>query len=140
MRIGPDGASEPVQVEVTFTQDGDRIGGRWHTTEATRGAAGRVTGSIQHDGGRTTVDVVFSFAGSHPFAPAADAQCQGSARAEGQLTYNTTVSTDGGPSPEQPGWGVRLKAFEGFSFDNCPAIRYATWTLARQRKAGAIGQ
>lgn len=75
--------------------------------------------------------VRFTFAGQHPIESIANVNCSGAARSEGQLTYNTTYDSAGQPSPERPGWGIRLKAFEGITFDSCPAIRYATWTLTR---------
>jgi hypothetical protein len=127
------GAHSLSDIEVTFTQDGDRIEGRWRTIDGTLEATGLVSGTIAREDSRQAVNVRFTYAGRHPNRSVAGANCVGSARAEGQLTYNTTVDTSGQPSRERPGWGIRLKAFEGFTFDSCPAIGYATWTLTRRQ-------
>ncbi len=94
---------------------------------------GEVTGRITREGSRRQVDMDFSFAGSHPDGAQ---PCRGTAKASGQLAYNTTVNSaanaDRTPR-EEPGWALRLKAFDGFSFEACSPVRYATWTLTRKR-------
>jgi hypothetical protein len=119
-------------VAVTFTQDGNQMEGRWHALDGTTDAAGLVSGTVTRAEDRQTLAVRFTYKGRHPIRPMPDATCIGTARSEGLLSYNTTVDTAGRQSREQPGWSIRLKAFEGFAFDACPAIGYATWTLARQ--------
>jgi hypothetical protein len=124
------GESTSGDVEVTFTQDGNRIEGRWRTLEGAE-ATGLVSGTITREESRHAVNVRFTYAGRHPGRSDAGANCVGSARADGQLTFNTTMDTAGQPSRERPGWYIRLKAFEGFTFEACPPIGYATWTLSR---------
>ena len=129
-----DGGSGPtfVKVAVTFTQDDHHLEGHWRALDGTTQAAGLVSGTITRDNSRQAVNARFTYTGRHPHRASAGATCVGSARSEGQLTYNTTIDTAGGPSPERPGWGIRLKAFEGFTFESCPTIGYATWTLTRE--------
>lgn len=125
-----------VTVDVTLNQDGDRLSGRWRTIETTEfGADGDVTGRIALTPSHQQVDLRFSFVGRHPSAPEAEGPCRGTADASGQLTFNTTVnSATNQPSTprEEPGWALRLKAFDGFSFEACSPVRYATWTLTRK--------
>jgi hypothetical protein len=126
---GAGSGSTFVHVAVTFTQRGSRIEGHWRALDGNTDAAGLVSGTVTHENGHQPVNVRFTYTGGHPIRSTGSSTCVGSARAEGQLTYNTTIDTMGGPSPERPGWGIRLKAFEGFTFESCPAIGYATWTL-----------
>jgi hypothetical protein len=130
------GGSGPtfVHVAVTFTQDGSRVEGHWRALDGTSDAEGLVSGTVTRENGGQPVNVRFTYTGRHPIRSIGT--CVGSARSEGQLTYNTTIDTAGGPSPERPGWGIRLKAFDGFAFESCPAIGYATWTLTRERPMG----
>ena len=123
-----------VTVDVTLNQDGDQLSGRWRTIETTDFRAdGEVKGRIARTASHHQVDLRFSFVGRHP---SAKAPCTGVAQASGQLTFNRTVN--GGANPpgtplEEPGWGLRLKAFDGFPFESCSPVRYATWTLTRKR-------
>ena len=123
-----------VTVDVTLNQDGEQLSGRWRTIDTTEFKAdGDVTGRIVRTPSRHQVDVRFSFVGRHPGAEGA---CRGAARASGQLTFNTTVNSAANPpgTPhEERGWGLRLKAFDGFPFESCSPVRYATWTLTRKR-------
>jgi hypothetical protein len=128
------GAHTFVKVEVTFTQLRDRVSGQWRTLESTAAStAGKVSGTVGNNESQNAMDVSFTFSGEHPVRAVANIDCSGTARAEGQLTYNTTVTTGGGPEHEPRGWGIRLKAFNGIEFESCPPIRYATWTLTRQQ-------
>ena len=130
---GGQGDPKFVNVAVTFTQNGDRIEGHWRTLDAINETSGDVSGTVAtRDDGRQAMNVRFTFAGRHPVESIASLNCVGAARSEGQVTYNTTIDTTGQPAHERPGWAIRLKAFEGITFDSCPAIRYATWTLTRQ--------
>jgi hypothetical protein len=122
-----------IKVTVTFTQHRNRIGGQWRSLDAARPAAGEVFGTLTREQSRQAVDMRFTFTGRHPLEPDAGGSCRGAARSVGQLTYNTTVDTAGRQAHEPPGWGIRLKAFDGLAFESCPAIRYATWTLTRQQ-------
>ena len=123
-----------VTVEVTLNQDGEHLSGRWRTADTTEFAAnGDVTGRIARDGSRQQVDMDFSFVRRQPNGAQ---PCTGTAKASGQLTYNTTVSSSANQDrtpKEEPGWGIRLKAFDGVSFEACSPVRYATWTLTRKR-------
>jgi hypothetical protein len=123
-----------VTVDVTLIQDGEQLSGRWQTIDTTEFKAdGDVTGRIARAPSHHQVDLRFSFVGRHPGAEGA---CRGAAQASGLLTFNTTVNSAANPpgTPhEEPGWGIRLKAFEGFAFDSCSPVRYATWTLTRKR-------
>lgn len=126
------GAHTFVHVQVTFTQDGDRIEGHWRALDGPSDAGGLVSGTVTGQEGRQAVNVRFTYAGPHPIRSIPGTNCSGAARSEGQLTYNTTIDTAGRQAHERPGWGIRLKAFEGFTFESCAAIQYATWTLTRQ--------
>ena len=128
-----DGSAGPtfIHVAATLTQEGNRIGGEWHSLDATSAASGDLAGTVTYENSRQAITMRFTFAGPHPITTASD-NCVGAARSEGQLVYNTATDTAGGAAPERPGWGIRLKAFEGITFESCPAIRYATWTLTRQ--------
>lgn len=131
------GMNEFVDTEVVLEQSGERLRGRWHALDSKKySAAGDVIGTVTRAGARQQVDVSFTFVGYQPGKPlSAAAQCTGTARASGQLTNNTTVDTSGravAESPETHGWAIRLKAFDGFGFESCPVIRYATWTLTRR--------
>src|SRR5687767_12360595 len=98
------GADSRVTVQVTLRQDGDDINGEWRTLDGTGEAAGHVSGTVTADeNGRQRLNIRFTYAGRHPFRSVPAAICNGNARAEGQLTYNTTVDTSGQPSPERPG-------------------------------------
>jgi hypothetical protein len=123
-----------VAVDVTLNQDGEQLSGRWRTSGATEfGADGEVTGRIVRTPSQHQVDLRFSFVGRHP---SAGAPCKGTAQASGQLTFNSTVNSGANPpgTPvEEAGWGLRLKAFDGFPFESCSPVRYATWTLTRKR-------
>jgi hypothetical protein len=123
-----------VAVDVTLNQDGEHLSGRWRTIGATEfGADGEVTGRIARTPSQNQVDLRFSFVGRHPSAGGA---CKGTAQASGQLTFNTTMNSVANPpgTPvEEAGWGLRLKAFDGFPFESCSPVRYATWTLTRKR-------
>jgi hypothetical protein len=123
-----------VKVDVTLMQDGEQLSGRWQTIDTAEfRAGGEVTGRIARTPSHHQVDMRFSFAGRHPNAVG---PCNGAAQSSGQLTYNTTVNSAVNPpgTPhEQTGWGLRLKAFDGFPFESCSPVRYATWTLTRKR-------
>jgi len=126
-----------VTVDVTFNQDGEELWGRWQTMDTTEFAAeGELTGRIARTPSRHEIEVRFSFVGRPPGTPPADGACRGLARASGQLTFNTTVNSAANPPGmprEKPGWAIRLKAFDGVSFEACSPVRYATWTLIRKR-------
>jgi hypothetical protein len=128
------GESAFVTVNVTLDQDGEQLSGRWHTIDTTEFKAdGDVTGRITRKPSQHQVDLSFSFVGRRP---GAEGSCSGAAQASGQLTFNTTVNSATNPpgTPhEEPGWGLRLKAFDGFPFESCSPVRYATWTLTRKR-------
>jgi hypothetical protein len=117
-----------IHVAVNFTQVGDRVGGVWRSLDSA--ASGDVAGTVTNENGRQAVTMRFTFAGPHPIGSTTGVNCIGAARSEGQLVYNTTSD----PAHERPGWAIRLKAFEGFTFESCAAIRYATWTLTRQER------
>jgi hypothetical protein len=123
-----------VKVDVNLKQDGEQLSGRWRTIDTTTfGAEGDVTGRIARTPSHHQVDVRFSFVGR---PPGAEAPCTGTAQASGSLTFNTTVNSAVNPpgTPhEEIGWGIRLKAFDGFPFESCSPVRYATWTLTRKR-------
>jgi hypothetical protein len=122
-----------VKVEVNLNQDGEQLSGRWRTTDTTEFAAdGAVTGRIARDGSRQQVEMDFAFTGRHPNGAQT---CTGTAKASGQLSHNTTVNSAANPDRtprEEPGWAIRLKAHDGLSFQACPPIRYATWSLTRK--------
>lgn len=123
-----------VTVDVTLNQDGEQLSGRWRTIETTEFRAdGEVKGRIARTPSQHQVDLRFSFVGRHP---GADGPCRGAAQASGQLTFNTTVNSAVNPpgTPhEETGWGLRLKAVDGFPFESCWPVKYATWTLTRKR-------
>jgi hypothetical protein len=125
------GNSAFVDVEVVLEQSGTNVKGRWHTVATEEhSASGTVTGTLTRTASQQQVNVSFTFVGHHAGRPSAEGEpCQGGARASGSLNRNTTVGS--GAPPEAPGWSIRLKAFDGFGFESCPPIRYATWTLAR---------
>jgi hypothetical protein len=131
------GLNALVDIEVVLEQTDGRLRGRWHTLDSKEySAAGDVIGTITRTAASQQVDLSFEFVGHHPGSPLSGAaQCAGVARASGQLTNNTTYGTSDRAVDESPGmhgWAIRLKAFDGFSFTSCPAIRYATWTLTRR--------
>ena len=123
-----------VTVDVTLNQDGEQLSGRWRTIDTTEfEAVGEVTGRVARTPSQHQVDLRFSFVGRRPGGVA---PCRGEAQASGQLAFNTTVNSAAnapGTPHEEPGWGLRLKAFEGFPFEACSPVRYATWTLTRKR-------
>jgi hypothetical protein len=127
-----------VDVEVVLEQTGENVRGRWRTIDAAEHrAAGEVTGTVARVTAQQRVDVTFTFVGHHVGSPPGGQQCQGAARASGQLTYNTSVDTDGrrvDESIDAHGWSIRLKAFDGFGFRSCSPIPYATWTLTRNSR------
>ena len=120
-----------VKVEAVLVQRGKDIRGRWRTLDSERHvASGELTGSLTRTEAEQHVDVSFTFVGHYAGSTAtAGLQCRGTARASGQLTRNTITGIGG--SREEPPWSIRLKAFDGFGFESCPPIRYATWTLTR---------
>ena len=128
------GAHTFVTVDITLNQDGEQLSGRWRTIDTTEFKAdGEVKGRLARTPSHHQVDLRFSFVGRHP---SAEGPCQGAAQASGQLTFNTTVNSGANPpgTPrEEPGWALRLKAFEGFPFESCSPVTYATWTLTRKR-------
>ena len=128
MLDGGDAGPAFIHVAVNVTQDGDRITGSWRSVDAKSSASGDVAGTMSNENGHQAVTMRFTFAGPHPLKSTAGVDCIGTARSEGQLTYNITSD----PAHERPGWAIRLKAFEGITFESCPAIGYSTWTLTRQ--------
>ena len=126
-----------VQVQIVLRQLGPKLQGSWSTTpsEVYR-ASGDVTGRIFDVAGRHQVSVGFTFLGKLPGVGAIDdTRCEGTARASGQLTFATTLTTDGRPreSRQPPRWALRLKAFDGVDFGSCGAVGYATWTVIPRR-------
>lgn len=124
------GNSAFVDVEVAIEQSGENIRGRWRTVDSeAHVASGDLTGTLTRTPSHQQVDVTFTFVGHHAGSPASDGRsCQGTARASGMLTYNVTT---GPGATEKPGRYIRLKAFDGFGFESCAPIRYATWSLGR---------
>ncbi|HEV8395712.1 MAG TPA: hypothetical protein VGQ37_15645 [Vicinamibacterales bacterium] len=126
-----------VTVTVALRQSGQRVEGRWSSTEASKHLLGDATGTILKRNGQYQIDLSVSFRdGSLDRRVSNPADCRGVARASGQLTYVTTRYTDARPDSQQGShWAIRLKAFDGIGLGACGAIPYATWTLTRAEQS-----
>jgi hypothetical protein len=124
-----------VTIEVELEQRGSRLRGRWRTSaHAAHRAGGELSGTIGRLSNEEHVEVDLTFVGRHPGMPTDREQsCTGSGRAVGQHTRATRIDATTRRAAD-PMWLLRLKAFDGFMFESCRAIPYATVTLERARR------